>query len=454
MGTILEKIKNIANKHKTPIYLTGGAVRDIILGNEVNDYDFTVKNNVKKISVEFAEMISGTHLELDEKNKIYRVVKNNIDYDFTALRGDNIKNDLAKRDFTINSMVIKHNNFEKIKINDKKYDINQNILIDPYQGINDLKNCLIRVVNKNAFSEDPIRLLRAIRFKAILDFNIEKNTEKLIYSNRKLIKKTAAERIRYELIKIFNAKNTDKIVKYMENKVNIFSVVFPEVKKLKNSNSLISNKINNWQHVLDMLSLYKKISEDKIINCSPKNKNKAIFKFAIIFHEYNNIKINNKRRDVEKIFRDLKFSNNEVEYIKKLTKYYIKVFSLYNDQNLTDSKIYDFFKEVENFAEDILFLATLKYESMTKMEDKNIMKLDFFDFIKELLNKYKNMISSIKNPLLTGQEIMKVLDIEEGPLVGKYLDKIKKEQALGKIDKKFEAIFYLNNLEINEDNNS
>jgi len=158
MVNILDKIKKLANKYNTEIYLTGGAIRDIILGNKVNDYDFAIRDDVEEISIEFSETISGTQLELDEKNKIYRVVKNNIDYDFTALRGDSIKKDLAKRDFTINSMAIHHHNFNEIKNDNIKNIINQKIIIDPYQGITDINNSLIRVVKS--------KLLRMIQ----LDF--------------------------------------------------------------------------------------------------------------------------------------------------------------------------------------------------------------------------------------------------------------------------------------------
>ena len=447
MNTILKQIKKLADKYNTEIYLTGGAVRDIILGIQVDDFDFAVKNDVEKISTEFSDIISGTQLELDKKNKIYRVVKNNVDYDFTALRGNSIKKDLAKRDFPINSMAIKHNNFGKIKYSNKKYSISHNILLDPYQGINDIENSIIRVINQKTFREDPIRLLRAIRFKAILNFNIENNTERLIYKNRKLIKKSASERIRYELMKIFGTTNTAEILNYMEDKVKIFSVIFPETKK-----------INNWEHILNMLNLNKKFYKEKDINYLPEKEKRVILKFAIIFHEYNNIisdnKISKKNKGIEDIFRKLKFSNREIKYIRMLIKHYRKVFSLYNDQYLNDSKIYDFFEEVRSFTRDILFLAALDYVSIKSLEDEINKKSKFLDFINDLLKKYEIMIDAINNPLLTGKEIMEILEIKEGPLVGEYLKKIKKQQALGKITKKSEAIFYLNNLQLNKDNNN
>jgi len=457
MVNILDKIKKLANKYNTEIYLTGGAVRDIILGNEINDYDFAIKDDVEKISIEFSETISGTQLELDEKNKIYRVVKNNIDYDFTALRGDSIKKDLAKRDFTINAMAIHHHNFSKIKNANKKNNINQKIIFDPYQGIIDIKNSLIRVVKLKSFEDDPIRLLRGIRFKAILNFDIEKNTEKLIYKNRKLIKKTAPERIRYELIKIFESSNTTELVNYMEDRVEIFSVIFPAVKILKNNDYGFSSKINSWEHVLDMLNLNNEFFQKQVINYLPKKDNIAMLKFAIIFHEYNNI-INNKKisknnKRIEDIFRNLKFSNWEIKYINMIIKYHSKVFSLYNDKNLNDSKIYDFFEKVRDFAKDILFLAALDYVSIKRLEEDGNEASEFLHFINKLLNRYDIMIKAIKNPLLTGEEIIEVLNIREGPLVGEYLKKIKKQQALGKITTKSEAIFYLNNLNFTKDNN-
>lgn len=459
MVKILDQISKLAKKHNTEIYLTGGAVRDILLGLEVNDFDFTLKKNVEEISLEFSNVISGTHIELDEGNKIYRVVNNKIEYDFTALRGDSIKKDLAKRDFTINALAIPHQHFDKIKkIKNKKYKITKNILIDPYQGVNDLEDRLIRVLGPGIFESDPIRLLRAIRFKVILNFDIEKNTEKKLFNNRKMIKNSAAERIRYELIKIFETTKINKTVDYMENKLKMLSTIFPEIKKYKKLNSFFSSEINIWTHSLDMFSLYQKFSKEKIVDYFPDKKKSLLMKFVILFHEYDHLDFNKQdceiTRNVEEIFRDLKFSNKEIKYIMKLVKYNINVFSLYSDQNLTDSKIYDFFDNVEDLAPDILFLAALDYGSIKRIKEDYHKAIDFWEFINKLLRKYETMIKAIKRPLLTGEEIMEVLDLNEGPLVGKYMSKLKKYQALGKIDKKSNAISYLKKMEINKDNNN
>ncbi|MGM0437184.1 MAG: hypothetical protein ACQEQD_02815 [Bacillota bacterium] len=459
MVKILEIIITLAKKYNTEIYLTGGAVRDILLDKEVNDFDFAVKNNVKEISIEFSEFISGSYIELDKENDIYRVVKNNIDYDFTALQGGSIEKDLLKRDFTINALAIPHQHFDKIKtISNKNEKISKKILIDPFGGIRDLNNSLIRVLGRETFDNDPIRLLRAVRFKAILDFDIEKNTEKMIFKKRKLLKNSAAERIRDELFKIFEITKTAEIVNYMENKLKLLSIIFPEIKKMKESDGSYFAEKNLWAHNIDMLNLYKKITKEKTLNYLPEEKNIVLMKFAILFHEYGKMNFPKKNYEgtkiIEEIFENLKFSNYEINYIKIIIEYYRKVFFLYDDNNLSDSKIYDFFEEVEDYAPDILFLAALDYGSMKKINNNYKKAIKFWEFINELLRKYRSMIKTINNPILTGKELMNILDIGEGPLVGKYLKKVKKYQALGKIDKKSDAISYLKNLEINKDNNN
>ena len=460
MRKILAEIEKLAEKFETEIYLTGGAIRDILLDREINDFDFAVKDYSERISKKFAEIISGTYLVLDKENKVYRVVKNGIDYDFTAIREDNIKKNLYKRDFTINSIALHYNFFDIIKENSFQKDdyIDRKIFVDPTGGIDDLEKALIRVVGPGHFADDPLRILRAVRFKATLDFDIETNTEKEIINKKNLIKNSAPERVRDELFKIFSINPLTEILKYMDYKLKLLTVIFPDIKYFKKQKLNMTENIDIWTHILDMLNLYYEYSLEQKVDYSPSFEKSILMKFAIIFHAYREKNFSKKNKfnllKVENTLKDLKFSNQEINYIKTVINYNNCVLLMNKYFNLTEDQIYNFFEEVRDYAPDILFLFVLDFQSKQRLGNQYLAEVEMIDFVNNLLEKYRKMIKDIKNPILTGDEIMDVLNISEGPLVGKYLNSLKKYQALGKINEKSDAINYIKKLQLNNKNNN
>ncbi len=458
---MLNKLKNIsflAQKFNINIYLTGGAVRDFILDYPINDFDFAIENNVREISHEFSKMISGKFIELDDKHKIYRVVKNEVEYDFTEFKGKNITEDLLNRDFSINALAISHNDFSYLNdISEKSRKIRKEILFDPANGKYDIKNSIIRALNSKIFVKDPIRLLRAIRFKAELGFNIEKNTEEMIFKKRKLIKQSASERIHDELLEIFSSEQTAELIKYMEDKVKLFSEIFPGIDKLKTTGKCRYHNENVWIHSLDMLKLFEEFSKKNKINYFPNKNAIPLMKFAILFHDYGKIFSKTKKNGVvhyyghakigaqktEKIFLDLKFSKKEMEYIKTLVRYHMQILYIYNDKKVSDKAIYNFFKKVGDLASDVIFISALDVGSTRRLNGQVNKAISYWEYINNLLNKYYNMQSKIIEPLLNGKEIMEILGIKEGPEIGNIIEKLKEAQALGKIEEKDEAIKFV-----------
>ena len=458
---MLDKLKNIsflARKFNRNIYLTGGAVRDFILDFPINDYDFAVENNTREISYEFSKMISGKFIELDDKHNIYRIAKNGVEYDFTEFKGKNITEDLLKRDFSINALAISHNDFSYLNdISEKSRKIRKEILLDPANGKYDIKNSIIRALNSKIFVKDPIRLLRAIRFKAELGFNIEKNTEKMIIKNKKLINKSASERVHDELIKIFSSEKSFELIKYMEDKLGLFSEIFPEIDKLKITGKCRYHNEDVWVHSLDMLKLFEEFSKKNKISYFPDGNEIPLMKFAILFHDYGKIFSKTKENGVVhyyghekigsekagKILLDLKFSKNEIKYIKTLVRYHMQPLYFYTDKKVSNKAIYNFFKKVGDLAPDIIFISALDVGSTRRLNGQVNKAISYWEYINTLLNKYYNMQSKLIEPLLNGKEIMEILDIKEGPKIGNIIEKLKEAQALGKVEEKDEAIKFI-----------
>jgi len=155
------------------VYLVGGSVRDLVIGrNDVKDIDILMPAGSDAIARVFADRIGGSFFFLDEARKISRVVKQNdhefIQFDFANFEGPDMQTDLGRRDFTINAMALDLRQF----IAHGSMDA----LIDPFHGIRDVHDKLIRVTRPEVLDDDPLRLIRAVRFYATLGFAIEDST--------------------------------------------------------------------------------------------------------------------------------------------------------------------------------------------------------------------------------------------------------------------------------------
>jgi len=189
-------IAGLAGEFGIKAYLAGGGVRDCLLGRRVKDLDFALSGASAELPRLFAERWGGTFFWLDEERLQARVVKKGggetLALDFAPMRGTAIEDDLLQRDFTINALAMAVTGAETR-------------LIDPLQGGLDLHRKIIRVCSDHAFDDDPLRLLRALRFVAELGFNVEESTWNALRLKVALLGGVAAERIRDELFRILAA---------------------------------------------------------------------------------------------------------------------------------------------------------------------------------------------------------------------------------------------------------
>lgn len=210
------------------VYLVGGSVRDILLNQDPHDYDIATSAKPKEVFNLFKDYKIKT--EGINEGSLTLIINDN-EYEITTFRLEdeykdhrhpskveyttNLSDDLKRRDFTINALA---------------YNPSTG-LIDLYNGLTDIKNRLIRTIGKadKRFNEDALRILRALRFGAQLDFTIEENTSKSIFKNKELLNYLSAERIAEEFIKIILSVNCDKIlIEYKE----IFYQIYPQLRDI------------------------------------------------------------------------------------------------------------------------------------------------------------------------------------------------------------------------------
>ncbi|MGM0409654.1 MAG: hypothetical protein ACQEQF_02735 [Bacillota bacterium] len=418
-------IAKLASKNKINIYLVGGAIRDYLLKYKINDFDFVLKKKAFKISREFANKINGKHLTIDKNNELYRVIKNDLEFDFTVFKGKNIKDDLKYRDFTINAMAIKDIHFKDISLKTKD-SFNKSFIIDPFKAKVDLDNHILRAVNKNIFDRDPLRILRAIRFKAKYLFNIESETEKLMKKNKEKLKNVAAERIHNEILKIFSYNNSAEIFKYLKEEIKLFD---------SGKESLDNFPTYN---ILKLIDLYNKKNE--LIFYLDEEK-LPLFKITVILFE-----TEKSLDEIESLLKNLRFSNKEISYILTLLDKHNKIFNLYKEDSLKKKSIYEIIKVAKEYTPDtILFSFFIVINSKT-FKDNFEKRKDYREYISDFLNKYITIKEKIKEPLINGRDIMKILNIKESPEIGNYIEKLKKAQALDLVNNQEEAVDFIKRL--------
>ncbi len=458
---ILRSIYNFAGPRRVKLYLVGGVLRDLILGKskENPDFDFAIRMRAISFGRDLAKKLKCGFVILDKEHGSCRVVKKEGDksytFDFTDFRGKSLGDDLKHRDFTINAIAL---NLEEALIG-RDLDLS---LIDPYGGRVDIKNKLIRVVNKKSFSEDPLRILRAFSFSAILNFNIDKDALRLLKFDKDKLSSVSGERIRDELFKVFA---TDKAYDCFLalDKLKILDIIFPEVKKMRRIGQGPYHHLDVWQHTLETIRqlelIFKEIKDEDIVRyldtvISADRRRKAILKFGAFLHDFGKPKALRRQkgrttfhghervglRIAEDIARRLKLSNDEIYSLHKMVLWHLRPGYLADSENPTPRAKFRYFRDAGLEALSILLLSLADQRStkgpLTTFKARRQHEVVVAKLIKEYLDKSKE---KKEERLLNGNEIMRKFKLEPSPLIGKILSETEELQAIGKIKNKKEA---------------
>ncbi len=438
-------------------YIVGGFVRDILLYKEESpDIDLIICCDELELFVkDLADKLNAYFIELDPVNSIYRLVfEDKIHYlDITKPVNNNLEQDIKRRDLTINAIL---------------YDISNKKFIDITGGIKDIDEGNIRGISTDNFAEDPLRLLRIFRFYAKTGFNIDNIlilTAKEMY---KRINEPAKERVNVELLKLFEGKYTDSALIKLDE-CGILEEIFPffsEVKKIpSNSHHHLDLFHHSIETVKQIQDLYEK-SEGKVREYLDSYKFGlvkliAYLKLAGFLHDIGKPKCWTIEEDtgrhrfikhddigsklVVPTLKQLKFSKKQIEYIKQLIKYHIYPSSLICSKDASDKSYMKFYRKMEGLVIDVIILSQADRlsargpEVTEKMVEDNIQGLD------KLLNNYLAMQSDIQpvEKILNGTDIMEILNIKQGPELGKIINALYEAQISGDVNNKDEAVEFI-----------
>jgi len=461
---LINIVYNLSKEKNIKVYIVGGFIRDYLLKKPIEkifDLDFTVFGDVIKFAEEFSKITKGNLVILSEKSLLARVVIDKVyTCDFTKGRGKNIFDDIRERDFTINSLAV-----------DIKYkDEIEKHIIDVVNGKTDLKKKVIKEINKEIYFKDPVRLLRAIRFSATLNFNITKRTKNHIKKFANLIRYPSKERIKDELFKIFEVNDSFKYIELLD-RLLILENIFSEIKNLKGVEQPGYHHLDVWRHSLETLrnleliikhldfNLSKKIKEDIYNHLNEKigNFNRIpLLKLISLFHDigkpetkfvdkegnthfyhHENIGMNK----FSKIGKELKLSNKEINIGKVVIKNHLRVGYLSGLKKISKKAIHRFIRDCKDSVIDVLILSWADRLSAKGIKVCESIINKHKKIIEKLFVEYYKITSSKPLPkLINGYDIMKEFNLKPSPLIGRLLNKVREAQELKKISTKEQAL--------------
>ncbi|MBN1869109.1 MAG: HD domain-containing protein [Candidatus Omnitrophica bacterium] len=457
----LKIIQDIAKRRKVPIYLVGGFLRDFLLGEVKNDFDFAVKNNALHVARIFSKEIKGAYVLLDEARGCARVAKNIGDrlytFDFADFREKTFDKDLAHRDFTINTLSI---DLSKV---DQKTEI-PDVLIDRKSGLKDIKSKRIKRVSAAAFKEDPLRMMRAFSLKAMLDFTIESKTLNQIRKEKDLICHVSYERIRDELFKILETDKSASVVKSMD-RAGLLEQIIPQVKVMFGCRQGTYHHLDVWPHSMETVVQLEKIFNELKGNSEIESylketlggnrSRRALVKLAALLHDIGKPDTRRKEKGrtsfhghehagkaiVKNIARTLKLSVREGHALEDMVRWHLRPGYLSNFKQPTEKAIYRYFRDTkeESVSTVLLSLAdqrATRGPATTPKDQKHHEEicLDLIQrcFLKKQEKPFRRFIN--------GDDLIRQLRLKSSPVFGKILAEVEERQMLGKLKSKKEAI--------------
>jgi poly(A) polymerase len=436
-----DAMKNLERVTKTPLLdslgamfdsagyelaLVGGPVRDAILGRVAPDIDLTTNATPEQI----LEIIKGkvdTHWEIGKEfgtigcrigdNQIeittYRTDKYDVDSRKPEVKfGADLKHDLQRRDFTVNSMAL---------------TLPAREFVDPFGGLRDLGDKVLKTPGKpeDSFGDDPLRMLRGARFSSQLGFEIEPATFEAMQAMRQRLEIVSAERIQVELQKLMLGLNPRKGLEALVDS-GLAEIVLPELPALKLETDEHHHHKDVYEHTLTVVE--QAVDYEKDYNLEPD----FVLRFAALLHDIGKPAtrklepggaVSFYHHDVvgaklaSKRMKALRFDNDTTKAVSKLVELHLRFFG-YSDQAWTDAAIRRY---VRDAGEQLVRLHILTRSDVTTRNKRKADQLShaYDDLEKRIEIVMEQEELNAMRPDLTGEEIMEILNLKPGPKVGK-----------------------------------
>ena len=476
-----QTVCRLAEKRGSRIWLVGGAVRDALLGRPLHDWDFAVDRDALELARSVANALSGAYYTMDAERATGRAIVTaedgtRLELDFALLRGDSLTDDLCTRDFTINALALDQ----------------EGTLIDRTGGRADLEARQVRATSERAFRDDPVRLIRAVRMEAGLNFKIEPQTAGWIQRDAALLVHPSPERVRDEFVRLLTLEDAASHLLRLDE-FGLLVHVMPELASLKGVTQSPPHRFDVWHHTLLVANTLQgviaattgdgvgphvpadvpaaawgdisrtlgqfagDVTAHLAIEISVGRDRALLLKLAALLHDVGKPKTWSQDEDGHIHFynhepvggqiaaqrlTELRFSRDEGERMRVLVSQHLRPAHLARTDRVTRRAVYRYFRATGCAGVDVVLLSLADHLATygpNLQEHRWARRLAVADtLLTHCFEHYEETVDP--PPLVTGNDLMAELGLEPGPKIGRLLEALREAQAAGEIKTQEEAL--------------
>lgn len=482
LPALLGELRPFLSQHPHAVYLVGGAVRDAVRGQASHDLDFTVAADAIRLTFKVADQLGVPAYILDKERDIGRVVLADTTLDFARLRGT-LDDDLRERDFTVNAMAL--------PATAQFYES----IIDPCGGLADLKARRLRLTHSQALQADPVRALRAVRQSIELNLAMTAELETAVSTTAPLLFQSASERLREELGKLIAGPQPAAGVALL-HQLGLLTILLPDMAKLDGLEQSPPHHEPVLDHTFSVLRWLVDIEKGVFGGTDQVDLAQApiadrpglaqalaplrdhlqthlsrpvdggltgrdLLRLAALLHDVGKgetrTEENGRFRFITheivgaemaaRRLRQLTFSKEAVQYIKRIIRNHMRPLSLAQAQAAKPSRraVYRFFKESGAAGVDVCLHALADHLATHNGPGEKPAWKRLLGLTGSLLDHYFNQKETAVSPppLLSGHDVIETLQIKPGPEIGRLLRLLEEAQATGQVTTHPQALAFI-----------
>lgn len=439
---IIQRVVEFARQRGVHLYLVGGVIRDFILDKEAKDYDFVMEGMDVSFLDQLGDLFEAAYFSMGrgKQERVYRLVKEEKTLDFTVMAGDSIDKDLMRRDFSINAIA---------------YSFEERRFFAPTRAMTDLKEGRIDLLSPQALEMDPLRMLRAVRYRCTLpEFDLTEGLQEEIRRHKRLLKGVAPERIRGEMDEIILYPYPAQGLQLMYD-LELLTQVFPEMVPLKGLPQGRHHTTDAITHTIEVVGKVAGIiREGPPFHFQPSREERLTLGYGALFHDLGKpaTKVIDERGEIhfyghsqhssrlaQGIMRRLKFSNRLRKEVVLLVENHMRILTL-SAGAPSDKALRRLINAMGAGIGSLMLLGLAEIGAKRERDEKEEKR--FLELCRRIWGLYQaeDLIDPL--PLLKGNDLL-VLGYSPGLQMGEILKEVRRRQIAGELKDTQEALKFV-----------